>query len=92
MRRACRYALFVLSAALLTFAGAWTETGVETEASQPASSPPGIDSAILKGFQWRSIGPARGGRSIGVSGVKGRLREAYFGAVGGGLWKTVDGG
>ena len=72
--------------------GAWTETGVETEASQPASWPPGIDSAILKGFQWRSIGPARGGRSIGVSGVKGRPREAYFGAVGGGLWKTVDGG
>ncbi len=26
------------------------------------------------------------------SGVKGRPKEAYFGAVGGGLWKTVDGG
>ena len=41
---------------------------------------------------WRSIGPPRGGRSIAVSGVKGRPKEAYFGAVGGGLWKTVDGG
>ncbi|MBI3262592.1 MAG: glycosyl hydrolase, partial [Acidobacteria bacterium] len=47
---------------------------------------------MLKGFQWRSIGPARGGRSIAVSGVKGRPREAYFGAVGGGLWKTTDAG
>ena len=51
-----------------------------------------IDPAILKTYQWRSIGPLRGGRSIAVSGVKGRPKEAYFGAVGGGLWKTVDGG
>jgi photosystem II stability/assembly factor-like uncharacterized protein len=51
-----------------------------------------VDAAILKTFQWRSIGPLRGGRSIAVSGVKGRPKEAYFGAVGGGLWKTVDGG
>src|SRR5690348_15976683 len=51
-----------------------------------------IDKAILDGLRWRSIGPLRGGRSIAVSGVKGRPREAYFGAVGGGLWKTTDGG
>lgn len=63
-------------------------TGREMQ-PQPAS---GLDPAILKAFQWRSIGPARGGRSIAVSGVKGRPREAYFGAVGGGLWKTTDGG
>ena len=51
-----------------------------------------LDSAILKTYRWRSIGPDRGGRSIAASGVRGRPREAYFGAVGGGLWKTVDGG
>ena len=51
-----------------------------------------LDPVLAKAFQWRSIGPARGGRSIAVSGVKGRPKEAYFGAVGGGLWKTVDGG
>ena len=43
-------------------------------------------------LSWRSIGPPRGGRSIAVSGVKGRPKEAYFGAVGGGLWKTTDAG
>ena len=48
--------------------------------------------SLLDAVRWRSIGPLRGGRSIAVSGVKGRPREAYFGAVGGGLWKTVDGG
>src|SRR5689334_8975768 len=51
-----------------------------------------IDPALLNAYRWRSIGPDRGGRSIAVSGVKGRPREAYFGAVGGGLWKTIDGG
>jgi len=49
-----------------------------------------LDPAFLNGYKWRSIGPARGGRSIAVSGVKGRRNEAYFGATGGGLWKTSD--
>ncbi|HKP29107.1 MAG TPA: glycosyl hydrolase [Gemmatimonadales bacterium] len=51
-----------------------------------------LDSTFLSGFKWRNIGPDRGGRSIAVSGVKGRPNEAYFGATGGGLWKTTDGG
>ena len=53
---------------------------------------PSIDEALLGSYRWRSIGPNRGGRSIAVSGVKGRPREAYFGATGGGLWKTIDAG
>ena len=61
------------------------------QTAAPAATGP-MDAALLKAYQWRSIGPARGGRSIAVSGVKGRPREAYFGAVGGGLWKTTDGG
>ncbi len=51
-----------------------------------------LDSALLAGYRWRNLGPDRGGRSIAVSGVIGRPDEAYFGAVGGGLWKTTDGG
>jgi photosystem II stability/assembly factor-like uncharacterized protein len=51
-----------------------------------------IDPVLPNAYRWRSIGPDRGGRSIAVSGVKGRPREAYFGAVGGGLWKTTDAG
>jgi photosystem II stability/assembly factor-like uncharacterized protein len=51
-----------------------------------------LDSTLLTAYKWRNIGPDRGGRSIAVSGVKGRPKEAYFGAVGGGLWKTTDGG
>ena len=60
-------------------------------AQQPAGGVV-VDSAFLEGYRWRNIGPDRGGRSIAVSGVKGRPEEAYFGATGGGLWKTMDNG
>jgi photosystem II stability/assembly factor-like uncharacterized protein len=87
---------FWTCAAVLVLFGASAGVNFDVRAeraAQPASGPEGgIDPAILKAFQWRSIGPERGGRSIAVSGVKGRANEAYFGAVGGGLWKTTDGG
>jgi photosystem II stability/assembly factor-like uncharacterized protein len=50
------------------------------------------DSAVLGTFKWRSIGPERGGRSLTVTGVKGQPNVGYFGATGGGLWKTTDKG
>ncbi len=54
------------------------------------------DTEIPKDFygqlEWRNIGPNRGGRSLGAAGSPGRTNEYYFGATGGGLWKTVDGG
>ena len=53
---------------------------------------PPIDTMLLKGMRWRSVGPDRGGRSIAVSGVKGQPKVGYFGATGGGFWKTTDGG
>ncbi len=43
-------------------------------------------------LKWRNIGPIRGGRSITCVGSSSRPLEYYFGAVGGGLWKTTDGG
>lgn len=51
-----------------------------------------IDNSFYQGLEWRNIGPNRGGRSLGAAGSPGRLNEYYFGATGGGLWKTVDGG
>lgn len=47
---------------------------------------------LFKGMKYRNIGPDRGGRSLGISGSLNRKNEYYFGAVGGGLWKTTDGG
>ncbi len=50
------------------------------------------DPQFFSGLSWRNIGPNRGGRSIGVAGSPSRPLEYYFGATGGGLWKTTDGG
>src|SRR5213594_1762202 len=89
MRGFVRRYPFWIGAALLAISTGWSPSPV---AQAPTTAVGEIDPAILKAFQWRSIGPLRGGRSIAITGVKGRPKEAYFGAVGGGLWKTVDGG
>ena len=85
-----RLRLLLVTSALcaLGFAGHFDALVVSTSAQAPTA----IDSSLLDAYRWRGIGPNRGGRSIAVSGVKGRPREAYFGAVGGGLWKTTDAG
>ncbi|HWX55031.1 MAG TPA: hypothetical protein VN176_10625 [Verrucomicrobiae bacterium] len=38
------------------------------------------------------IGPFRGGRSNTISGIAGQPNTYYFGSVGGGVWKTTNGG
>lgn len=63
-----------------------------TLVSQGQSTSNSIDPSFYENMEWRNIGPNRGGRSLGSSGSPGRINEYYFGATGGGLWKTVDGG
>ncbi|MCG8389905.1 MAG: glycosyl hydrolase [Cytophagales bacterium] len=48
--------------------------------------------SLYEGMEWRSIGPYRGGRSATVTGVPGKPNLYYFGATGGGVWKTTDAG
>jgi photosystem II stability/assembly factor-like uncharacterized protein len=43
-------------------------------------------------MKWRCIGPYRGGRVTAVAGVPGKPFVYYFGATGGGVWKTEDAG
>jgi photosystem II stability/assembly factor-like uncharacterized protein len=57
-----------------------------------AQSGPTVDPSLYGGMRWRSLGPARGGRSIAVGGSELRPNEYWFGATGGGAWKTTDGG
>ncbi len=51
-----------------------------------------FDPALYDALTYREIGPFRGGRSAAVTGVPGKPNLFYFGATGGGLWKTNDGG
>lgn len=60
--------------------------------SGPIASAPTFDEALYQSVQWRSIGPFRGGRSAAVAGVPGKPNLFYFGSVGGGVWRTKDGG
>jgi photosystem II stability/assembly factor-like uncharacterized protein len=48
--------------------------------------------SIFQTLKWKNIGPNRGGRSITSAGSTKRPLEYFFGATGGGLWKTTDGG
>ena len=43
-------------------------------------------------LEYRLLGPFRGGRSAAVAGVSSKPNLFYFGATGGGIWKTEDGG
>lgn len=47
---------------------------------------------LYSSLDYREIGPFRGGRSAAVTGVPGEPNLYYFGATGGGVWKTLDGG
>ena len=47
---------------------------------------------LVKELRFRQIGPFRGGRSVAVAGVPSQPDTYYFGAVGGGVFKTTDSG
>lgn len=46
----------------------------------------------FRAMQFRNIGPYRAGRSLAVAGHPDLRSTYYFGATGGGVWKTEDGG
>ncbi|MDT7807373.1 MAG: hypothetical protein QOJ70_1186, partial [Acidobacteriota bacterium] len=50
------------------------------------------EAGVYSGLRWRLLGPFRGGRVNGVSGVRAEPETFYFGSVGGGVWKTSNSG
>lgn len=57
-----------------------------------ATTSPTYAAKYYDALEWRNIGPWRGGRSAAVTGVPNKPNLFYFGAAGGGLWRTKDGG
>lgn len=51
-----------------------------------------LPARLFDGLSWRMIGPFRGGRAEAATGVAGDPNTFYFGAAGGGVWKTTDAG
>lgn len=64
----------------------------QTSPNLPTGASAGKKEDPLKLFQYRQIGPFRGGRVSTVAGVASQPNVYYFGATGGGVWKTTDGG
>src|SRR5688572_9765449 len=65
---------------------------VHAQTPGPGMPQPARSEDPLKLFQYRLIGPFRGGRVTAVAGVPSQPKVYYFGATGGGVWKTTDAG
>jgi len=77
------FARFANRAAFLAALGIFA--GAKAQAQQ-------IPEQLYSGMKWRMIGPFRGGKVNAVAGVPGNPGVYYFGADGGGVWKTTDAG
>ncbi|HVC92060.1 MAG TPA: hypothetical protein VND64_00125 [Pirellulales bacterium] len=64
----------------------------KTVRRQAMTQPAVVDADVLHALHWRSIGPPRGGRAPAVAGDPDNPEVFYFGAAGGGVWKTYDAG
>ena len=49
-----------------------------------------VDPRFFSSMEWRMIGPFRGGRTVGATGVPGQPNVFYIGVNDGGVWKTND--
>lgn len=60
--------------------------GMADEADKP------VTEILFEGMAYRGIGPFRGGRSAAVTGIPGQPKTYFFGATGGGVWTSTNGG
>ena len=96
---------YTLVSFLLLVAAALAQPSAQTPATRPVPAPvPGradtaqaptisvVDPALLRGMQYRLVGPSRGGRVTTVTGVPSQPKTFYMGVASGGLFRTTDGG
>jgi photosystem II stability/assembly factor-like uncharacterized protein len=88
-------ALSLLLAALLLLGLGFSTVRAQQEQVEGQQARAGTAAPAKSPFgplAYRQIGPFRGGRSAAVTGVASQPMVYYFGATGGGVWKTTDGG
>jgi photosystem II stability/assembly factor-like uncharacterized protein len=61
-------------------------------AALPSQAAESLSPTLYAGLRWRMIGPFRGGRTVGATGVPGRPNVFHVGVNNGGVWKTTDAG
>src|SRR5881394_3335968 len=64
-------------------------TALVCAAAWPAAAQT-VDPSRYDVLRWRSIGPYRGGRTVGAAGVPQQPNVFYIGVNNGGVWKTTD--
>jgi photosystem II stability/assembly factor-like uncharacterized protein len=86
----------ILLFALLIAGASFIVSAQQKKQTKPtmAATPSVIDEAdvLFSKLKYRLVGPFRGGRSAAVTGSRINKNTFYFGATGGGVWKTMDGG
>src|SRR5256885_15441113 len=79
-----------LAAAVLSIAAVAPER--KSKAAPPAPASDAVDRNLLRGLEWRNIGPHRGGRVVAGAGGPRPPHGYYFGGPGGGAWETTPRG
>ena len=74
--------VFGLFAALVALSAAGPSAGADARIPSNAFDAP----------SWRLVGPHRAGWGTAVGGIAAQPDTFYFGAAGGGVWKTIDAG
>jgi photosystem II stability/assembly factor-like uncharacterized protein len=90
-----RYKITLIKAGLLILTlMVFTPTAEAQKKRKKANAEPesAYSNDLYSSLEYRLVGPFRGGRSAAVTGVPGEPNLFYFGATGGGIWKTEDGG
>ncbi|MDH7513182.1 MAG: hypothetical protein QHH14_09580 [Clostridiales bacterium] len=78
--------------ALSVFAGIISNLSLGAPVQRVEQRLSAFDPSLYKAMEWRCIGPYRGGRVTAVAGIPDQPLVYYFGATGGGVWKTEDAG
>src|SRR5207249_2071315 len=68
--------------------GTMPESGIGSQASLAVAQQ--YHASLFAGLHWRLIGPFRGGRTVGATGVPGQPNVLYIGVNNGGVWKSTD--
>src|ERR1700728_4615094 len=58
----------------------------------PFVSAQNFDPKLYSALTWRTIGPFRGGRTVGAAGIADQPNVFFIGVNNGGVWKTDDAG
>lgn len=95
MRTMMKFAVLLAATTALSSGPAYAGTDRDTDKDKGEAAAAQVQATKADQYaslKYRLVGPFRGGRAAGVSGVVQDPAVYYFGSAAGGLWKTTDAG